>query len=234
VTAPSIFAAFFAGLIAFASPCVLPLLPGFLAFMSGQLAKPGEIGIVRRPPVVVALAFVGGFTSVFVSLGVTASSLGGVLLLHRGLLERAAGGALIAMGVATLGIIRLPILSRDFRPRPRPPPGVAGSLLLGAAFALGWSPCIGPTLAAVLAVAAGQSGEGPWHGAALLAAYSAGLGTPFIAMAAGMTRLRALIVTLNRRGTAVDAVSGLFLIAVGAMLATGQFASLSAEASRVP
>lgn len=230
---PSVFAAFVAGLIAFASPCVLPLLPGFLAFMSGQLAKPGEFSAVHRP-VVVALAFVGGFTSVFVSLGVTASTLGGVLLTHRGLLERAAGGAVIAMGVATLGIIRLPMLSRDFRPRPKAPPGVAGSLVLGAAFAFGWSPCIGPTLAAVLAVAAGQGGDGVWHGVALLAAYSAGLGTPFIALAVGVTRLRAMIGILSRRGATVNAVSGLFLIAVGALLAIGQFASLSAEASRGP
>jgi cytochrome c-type biogenesis protein len=179
----------------------------------------------------VALAFVAGFTSVFVSLGATASIVGRLLLSHRTILERAAGTGLVVMGLVALGITSIPPMSRELRFHPHPPPGLPGSVLLGAAFALGWSPCIGPTLAAALAVAAGQGG-GASHGALLLAAYSVGLGAPFVALALGTAHVSRVVDALKRNGSLINVASGLLLVILGTLLALGQFTLLSAAASR--
>jgi cytochrome c-type biogenesis protein len=228
VTPPTLLAAFFAGLLAFASPCVLPLLPGYVAFMSGQLASSRQTSAVWRPTFV-ALAFVAGFTAVFVSLGATASIVGRLLLSHRMILERTAGVGLVVLGLVALGVTSIPPMSRELRFHPHPPPGLPGSLLLGAAFALGWSPCIGPTLAAALAVAAGQGGAGASHGAPLLAAYSVGLGAPFVALAVGTACVTGVVDSLKRNGRLINVASGLLLVVVGTLLVLGQFTLLSAS-----
>jgi cytochrome c-type biogenesis protein len=231
VTTPTAFAAFAAGLLTFASPCVLPLLPGFLAYMSGHLAAPDAPRSTMRASAVAA-GFVGGFTIVFVALGATASGAGTLLVRHRALFERVGGAAIVLMGLFVLGVARLPLLFREFRLHPEPPPGVPGSMLLGGAFALGWSPCIGPTLAAVLAVAAGQGDGSALAGGALLAVYSAGLGAPFVLLVATSARSTAVIRTLRRRGRLVNGVGGLLLVVLGTLMATGQFALVSSAASR--
>jgi cytochrome c-type biogenesis protein len=231
MSAPAFLTVFAAGLLAFASPCVLPLVPGFLASMSGEIAA--VQGPTRRSrPIVVALVFVSGFTAVFVALGATASVAGMLLLAHRTVFERIAGAAILLMGLAALGFVRLPLLWRDFRLHPGPRPGVRGSLLLGAAFGLGWSPCVGPTLAAALAVAAGQGEGTPWKGALLLATYSVGLGAPFVVLAAAATRVRPVVGAIRRRGRAVNALSGWLLVGLGILLIFGQFAQWSAAAAR--
>jgi cytochrome c-type biogenesis protein len=124
------------------------------------------------------------------------------------------------------------MLYREFRPHPKPSPGIPGSAVLGAAFALGWSPCVGPTLAAVLAVAAGQGGGSAPLGAALLAVYSLGLGSPLILFAAAAARAGTVTRALRRHGRVVNAASGLLLLALGVLMVTGQFAAFSATASR--
>lgn len=167
MSAPSFITVFMAGMLAFASPCVLPLLPGYLALMTGQIASP-QSPTTHSRPVVASLAFVLSFTTIFVAMGATASSLARLMLAHRVPLERTAGAAVALMGLATLGLTRLPLFHRDLRLHPHPPPGPCGSAMLGAAFALGWSPCIGPTLAAALAVAAGQASGSAWQGGFLL------------------------------------------------------------------
>jgi cytochrome c-type biogenesis protein len=230
VTTPTVVAAFLAGLLTFASPCVLPLLPGYLVYMSGQIASPTGLQSSRRT-IAVAIGFVCGFTAVFVTLGATISRVGTLLLSHRVLFERIAGTAIILMGLAVLGLTRAPMLNREFRLHPNPPPGVPGSALLGAAFALGWSPCIGPTLAAVLAVAAGQDDGSAPLGAALLAVYSLGLGSPFILLAAAAARASGVIRAIRRHGWAVNTACGLLLLILGALMVVGQFSALSATAS---
>jgi cytochrome c-type biogenesis protein len=231
VTTPTVVAAFLAGLLTFASPCVLPLVPGYLAYMSGQIASPTGLESSRRT-VAVALGFVCGFTVVFVTMGATISRVGTLLLSHRVLFERIAGTAIVVMALAVLGLTRLPMLNREFRPHPKPPPGIPGSALLGAAFALGWSPCVGPTLAAVLAVAAGQGDGSAPLGAALLAVYSLGLGSPLVLVAAAAARAGTVIRAMRRHGRAVNTASGLLLLALGVLMVTGQFSALSATASR--
>jgi cytochrome c-type biogenesis protein len=229
---PSVITVFVAGMLAFASPCVLPLLPGYLAFMSGELVRPQRTSQPRQRTVVVALAFVVGFGAVFVALGATASGLGAMLLIHRAILERVGGAAIAVIGLSVLGVLRVPLLSCDFRLRPTASPGVAGSVLLGATFALGWSPCIGPTLAAALAIAAGQDGSDPWQGALLLAVYSAGLGAPFILLAVGSARVKGPLRALQRHGRAVNVASGVLLVVVGILMGVGEFSSLSSAISR--
>ena len=230
MTPPTLLAAFLAGLLAFTSPCVLPLLPGYLALMSGQFASSHQSSAGRRPTSV-ALAFVAGFTAIFVSLGASASIVGRLLLSHRTILERAAGAGLVVLGLVVLGVTSIPPISRELRFHPHPPPGLPGSLLLGAAFALGWSPCIGPTLAAALAIAAGQSDARASQGALLLAAYSFGLGAPFVALALGTAHVMRVVDAFKRNERLINVASGLLLVLLGTLLALGQFTLLSAAAS---
>src|SRR5919199_6168907 len=164
-----------AGALSFSSPCTLPLVPGYLGYMSGVSSSRGRT-------VAAAGLFVIGFAIVFTCLGAVASELGSLLLLHRPLIEKLAGALIVVLGLFVLGLAPLPFLMREGRPfLERVRPGPSGALLLGAAFAFGWTPCVGPVLGSILLLAAGQRTLAA--GALLLFLYSLGLGLPFLGAA---------------------------------------------------
>jgi cytochrome c-type biogenesis protein len=225
---PTIPIAFLAGLVSFLSPCVLPLVPGYLSYMSGI---PGGEEEESRPgrTVVVAMAFVAGFSVVFVALGATATWLGSALSVNKDLFTRVGGVFVILMGLVFLGIIQVPWLYREARFHPSAKAGVWGSALLGSAFAFGWSPCIGPTMGAALTMAAGNGVDGgPAKGAMLLAVYSLGLGLPFILAGVGISRLAGAVKWLRKHARVINYAGGTLLIVVGLLLVTNQMFELSA------
>ncbi|MCA1007654.1 cytochrome c biogenesis CcdA family protein [Rhodococcus hoagii] len=234
-------AAALAGLVSFASPCCIPLVPGYLSYLAGVAgadANPAgaavvggasgrgsTVTLVRAPGrwrvTGAALLFVAGFTVVFVLATASVFGLIGALNLNRDLLQRIGGVVTIVMGLAFIGLI--PALQRDTRPRPRRVAHLAGAPLLGAVFALGWTPCLGPTLAGVLSVAAGTEGATAARGVILIVAYCLGLGLPFVALAFGSTRAMSGIGWLQRHSRVIQVVGGAMLIAVGVALATGMW-----------
>ena len=229
---PSLPLAFAAGVVSFLSPCVLPIVPGYLSYMSGLAtgadADRSERGGRTLSPWLAAIAFVAGFTVVFVALGATATLLGSLLRENQQLLARLGGAFIVLMGLVFIGALKVPWLYREARFHPSPEVGIWGSAVLGAAFAFGWSPCIGATLGAVLAMAAGRGASGgPLEGALLLAVYSVGLGLPFIAAGLGMSRLGRVMAWFRRHARAVNLVSGALLLGVGLLLLTGHFFQLS-------
>lgn len=216
--------AFGAGALSFLSPCVLPLVPGYISYMSGltgQDALPAE----RRATATIAMAFfVAGFTAIFVPLGVTASLLGSFLDQNRLLFTRIGGTFIILMGLVFMGVIKLPFLYREARFHPTPGAGVTGSFVLGAAFAFGWSPCIGPILGASLTLAAGTD---PAKGALLLLLYSLGLGIPFILAGLGITRVTGVVSALRRHTRVLMTASGALLIVMGLLFMTDSLFRMS-------
>lgn len=221
-------AAALAGLISFASPCCIPLVPGYLSYLAGITgletgAAPGngtQVCTATRWRVTGAAAlFVAGFTIVFVLA--TASVFGAisVLQLNRELLQRIGGAVTIVMGLAFLGFI--PALQKNIRPRPRRISHLAGAPLLGAVFGLGWTPCLGPTLAGVLSVAAGTEGATAARGVTLIVAYCLGLGLPFVLLAFGSTTAVRGVGWLRRHSRTLQIVGGLTLLVVGIALLTG-------------
>lgn len=229
---PSIAIAFLAGLVSFLSPCVLPLVPGYLSYMSGFGGT--EDGPRRAPPVFVALGFVAGFTVVFVALGATASLLGSFLKAERGWFEAVGGVFIILMGLIFMGLIKVSFFYREARFHPTPGAGVWGSVVLGSAFAFGWSPCIGATMGAVLTMAAGSSASGgPGEGAFLMSVYSLGLGVPFVLAGLGVSRLTGALTWLRGHVRAVNLVSGILLVGVGLLFLTGQLYRISIEMQRL-
>ena len=214
--------ALLAGALSFSSPCTLPLVPGYLGYLSG-------VSSARGRTVAAAGLFVLGFALVFTVLGAAASSLGALLLTHRPVLDRVAGVVIIALGLVVLGLIRLPILLREERPLLRwARPGPGGALLLGIAFAFGWVPCIGPVLGAILLLASGQPTL--LSGAGLLFLYSLGLGVPFVAAAVFLDRFRPVSAWLRRHGAALNAAGGLLLVVMGALVFLGQLNQVLAPA----
>jgi len=210
--------ALLAGVLTFSSPCTLPLVPGYLGYLSG-------VGCGRGRAAGAAALFVTGFALVFTALGAGASSLGSLLLDHRLALERAAGLLVVLLGLFVLGLVPLPFLARERRPLlGRVRPGPAGALLLGAGFAAGWTPCIGPVLASILALA-GTQGTAT-TGALLLLLYSLGLGLPFLAAALFLDRFRSASGWLRRHAAAVNAASGALLLAMGALIFLGRLNAL--------
>lgn len=226
--------AFFAGLISFLSPCVLPLVPGYLSYMSGMsVGQDGDARAIRTTTV--ALAFVLGFTAVFVAFGVTATQLGAFLLTNREAMARVGGALIIAMGLIFMGVIKIPFLYREARFHPTPKAGFWGSMLLGGAFAFGWTPCIGTTLGAVLTMAAGRAVDGgPGEGALLLGVYSMGLGVPFLLAAMGVSQLTNVLGWLRRHARAMNLTSGVILVLVGFLFVTNQIFQISAWMQRIP
>jgi cytochrome c-type biogenesis protein len=229
MTDPSILVAFVAGIASFLSPCVLPLVPGYLSYMSGYGASEadGSPRLTQTTPV--ALAFVAGFTAVFVALGASATLLGDFLRVNKTLFAQVGGVIVILMGLVFVGAIKIPWLYREARFHPSPGAGVWGSTLLGGAFAFGWSPCISPALTAVLTMAAGEGVSGPGRGALLLAVYSLGLGIPFIVAGIGISHLTGALAILRRHTRLINVVSGALLIAFGLLLLTGEMYQLSAR-----
>ena len=223
---PTIPIAFVAGLVSFLSPCVLPLVPGYLSYMSGFSQTEGEKR--EMPAWVVALAFVAGFTVVFVVLGATATYLGSLVRENQRVLARVGGVFIIVLGLVFMGVLKIPFLYREARFHPTPKAGIWGSLLLGGAFAFGWSPCIGTTMGAVLAMAAGRGTTGgPAEGAFLLAVYSLGLGIPFIAAGLGVSRLTGALKWLRKHMRSVNLASGTLLVIVGVLFLTDQVFRIS-------
>lgn len=224
---PSAPIAFAAGLVSFLSPCVLPLVPGYLSYMSGVGAS-AEDAVPKRV-ILPALAFVAGFTAVFVALGATATLLGSLLRDYRFELARAGGVVIILLGLVFMDVIRVPFLSSGRRLNVTPKAGMWGSAVLGAAFAFGWSPCIGATMGAVLTMAAGRGAAGDvGEGALLLGVYSMGLGVPFVAAGIGIGRMTRTLARLRRHIRTINLASGVILVGVGLLFVTGQLFRLSA------
>ena len=229
----SLIAAFAAGLLSFVSPCVLPLIPGYISFISGVtldemrgVPAPGgdqvRSGRSRGRILVTSLAFVLGFSLVFVSLGASASAVGKLLLQRLTLFGRIAGAVIILFGLHTMGVLRLGWLYSEKRVQAkRKPTGPVGAMLVGLAFAFGWTPCIGPILAAILAVAAAQ--ETVAQGVRLLAVYSLGLGLPFLATALAIDRFFAAFARIRRHYHAIEITSGVLLVAIGVLILTNRF-----------
>jgi cytochrome c-type biogenesis protein len=220
--------AFLAGLVSFASPCVLPLVPGYLSFVLGEHAVDEP---ERRTDVWPILLFIAGFTLVFVLLGAFAHEVVRLLKGHVG--QLIAGGIVIALGALMIayGLGRGSIaLYEDRRPFLRKvKPGVVGAFPLGMAFAAGWTPCIGPVLGAILLIAASGSAG---RGAFLMACYSLGLGVPFLVIGLGAQWLTGTVAWLRRHYEAIAVVSGGVLVVVGWLIATGRFTRLIAPLTR--
>ncbi len=216
--------AFAAGLVAFLSPCVLPLAPGYLSYVTGltgaELADPrGNRGRVLLGSVL----FVLGFTLVFMSFGLAFGGFGSVLLQYQSVIDRVLGVLIIAMGLAFMGLI--PGLQREWRLHRAPAWGVAGAPVLGIAFGLGWTPCIGPTLTAVQTLAFTQASAG--RGAVLSLCYGLGLGLPFIALALAFVRVGGALAWVRRHSLWVMRIGGGMLVVVGLLLVTGAWTAFT-------
>lgn len=224
-------AAVLAGVLSITSPCALPLIPSYMSFVTALPVTTGSIGDRRRVALRASLLFVAGFTTVFVALGATASTIGVVLLRNLPSITRISGAVIILLGLSALGLIRLPALARERRfDLHRVARGPKGAFPLGMAFAFGWTPCIGPVLATILTLAA-SSGSLP-GGMALLALYSAGLGVPFVAIGLGYERLSGTVRWLKAHGRAVERLGGVLLVIVGLGYLTGRWQAFFQPAQR--
>jgi cytochrome c-type biogenesis protein len=221
-------AALLAGILSFLSPCVLPLVPPYLCFLAGtsieEFADRDE-KVARRDVVLAALLFVAGFSTVFILLGATASVLGQVIRQHLDILSMLAGAAIILMGLHFLGIFRIGMLYREARVTVAKPVGVWGAYVMGLAFAFGWTPCIGPILAAILAVAGSE--DTVLKGAGLLAIYSIGLGVPFLIAALTLEPFTLLMRRYRSKLALVEKAMGVLLVATGIGFLTGQITQMS-------
>jgi len=218
------FVAFAAGVLSFLSPCVLPLVPSYLGFLTGMTLE--EMSGRRRMAMVHALLFVFGFALIFVILGASATALGSALKYYQVWLQRVGGVLIILFGLYAMGLLKFRFLQMDQRVHlDRKPIGYLGSVLVGMAFAAGWTPCIGPILGGILGMAATQGDVG--RGMALLGAYSAGLAVPFLAAAWAMEAFLDWFQKFRKYLPWVMRLSGLLLIFVGLLMVTGEFTRLA-------
>jgi cytochrome c-type biogenesis protein len=227
VDTPSIALAFAAGLVSFLSPCCLPLVPGYLATVSG--ARPGELG-GRVDPVVLgrSLLFVATFSAIFIALGLTATALGDFLFDHQPTLNKVAGAVIVAMGLLFVASVFVVRLNRDWRPSGLiERAGRGGPVLAGAAFAIAWTPCVGPALGAILGLASTQEGTG--KGALLLAVYSAGLAVPFLFSAVAFNAATRSFGFFKRHYAGIQVASGAVLVAMGVLVLSGELFRLNIE-----
>jgi len=234
-------AAFGAGLLSFISPCVLPLIPGYLSYISGlsleemrgtapvaSMATGGTAVAVGAPPEVrrrillSSLAFILGFSLVFISLGAAASAVGRFLLERLPLFSKIAGTIIIIFGLHTMGVLRIEWLYQEKRVQTsRKPGGFVGAMLVGVAFAFGWTPCIGPILGGIMLLAGTEETIG--RGVRLLAIYSLGLGVPFFATALMINRFFAALSRIRKHYHKIELVSGALLVAIGLLIFTNRF-----------
>ncbi len=220
---PAMTIALFAGLLSFLSPCVLPIVPPYLAYMSGI-----SMGELRqgRSALLAACFFVLGLSTVFLLLGFTTSLFGSFFLTNSNVFSTGAALLVILFGLHFLGLVRVPFLNRDIRMQAPDQGGSAvGAYLLGLAFAFGWTPCIGPQLGAILSIAAQQDSAS--RGTLLLAVYAMGLGIPFLLFAAFFDRLTPLMTFLKRYMGVIEKTSGVLLVAIGILMLTGGFSKMS-------
>lgn len=216
-----LFAAFSAGLLSFVSPCVLPLVPSYISYISGlsieQLSKAEERSRFRKEIVLNSLLFIFGFSTVFIAFGASASLVGQLLITYQDFVRKLGGVLIILFGLYLLGVLNLSFLSTEkrfhFKSRPA---GYLGSVLIGVAFAAGWTPCVGPVLGTILLYA--STTDSLLNGVTLLAAYSLGLGLPLFATALGVDRFLAYFKRVRAYLWGVSAVCGVFLVAVGVLI----------------
>jgi len=223
--------AFGAGLLSFLSPCILPLVPPYLCFLGGvtldQVSGEGKANSqLMRRVFNAAIAFVLGFSTVFVSLGATASAIGQMIADYMDSLSKIAGGVIIVLGLHFMGVFKIGILHREARYHAESKPaGLIGAYIIGVAFAFGWTPCVGPVLAAILFVAGSEDTVG--KGASLLAVYSAGLGIPFLAAAILVKPFMTFMSRARRHMQTVERVLGALLVTTGVMFLTGSVSDVA-------
>jgi cytochrome c-type biogenesis protein len=223
------FAALIAGLVSFLSPCVLPLVPPYLVFLTGtsleRLADKEPEPRVKRETIAAAALFVLGFSTVFVALGASASVIGSLVRIYSGPLATIAGIIIVVMGLHFLGVTQITLLHRQKRLDVAKPVGLWGAYVIGLAFAFGWTPCIGPILAAILAVAASE--QTATQGASLLAVYSLGLGVPFIVAAFAIEPFAAFLARFKKHLARVEHAMGALLVLTGFAFLTGSITTVS-------
>jgi cytochrome c-type biogenesis protein len=223
-----ILAALAAGVVSFLSPCVLPLVPGYLSAVSGVSANELESAGWRRV-LGPSLLFVASFSAIFILLGLTATGLGSLLQDHKELLTKISAALIILMGLLFVGSLFITRLNREWHVNALlDRAGRGGPIVAGAAFAIAWTPCIGPTLGAILGAASLSGSAG--HGAILLAVYSAGLAIPFILTAVAFSQMTTAFTVIKRHYQAIVATGGLILIAMGVLIWTGELSQLNIEA----
>src|SRR4051795_12570583 len=221
----SLLAAFAAGFLSFVSPCVLPLIPGYISFVSGvsveEMRSDAPPAASRVQIFITSLAFVIGFSIVFVALGASATAIGKLRFAKLPLLSRIAGGILIVFGLHTMGVFRLAFLENEKRVHSqKKPAGPLGAMLVGVAFAFGWTPCIGPILGGILAIAGSKNSVG--EGILLLAVYSLGLGIPFLLTSLAINQFFSATRRVRKYYHAIEVASGVLLVAIGLLIFTGQ------------
>ena len=225
---PAMFVAFTAGVLSFLSPCVLPIVPPYLAYMGGITINDidADARAARRKALLAAAFFVLGLSTVFVFLGFTASVFGQFFLQNQILLAQIAGAVIIVFGLHFLGVITIPLLNREARLDAGDRGGSAlGAYILGLAFAFGWTPCIGPQLGAILSIAATEASVE--RGTTLLAVYAIGLGIPFLLAAGFIDRAIGVMNRLKPHMKTIERAMGVLLVAVGVALLTGAFSAFS-------
>ena len=225
----SIPAALIAGIVSFLSPCVLPLVPPYLIYLTGatidRVNNDETVSSTRRAVMISAVMFVLGFSTVFVALGASASLIGSLIRAWSAELSIVAGIVIIIMGLHFLGLTRIGLLMREGRLTAPKPVGLWGAYVMGLAFAFGWTPCIGPILAAILSVAAAEATVA--KGAGLLAVYSAGLGIPFLIAAFMVEQFSSLFARMKRHLATVERVMGVFMVLTGIAFLTGSVSTMS-------
>ncbi len=234
VDSPSIFLAFAAGVVSFVSPCCLPLVPGYLAAISGQ--EPGAAtapgGRVDRAVMARSLIFVASFSAVFILLGLTATAIGSWLFEGKLTLQKIAGVAIVLMGIFFIASVFVTRLNRDFRSAKLiERAGTGGPVIAGVAFAFAWTPCVGPALGAILGLGAIQSSA--LEGAGLLGVYSAGLAIPFLLVAVGFSAAQRSFDWLKRHYAAIQVISGVVLIAMGVLVYTNELFRINIEIQKL-
>lgn len=224
---PAMFVALLAGIISFLSPCVLPVVPPYLAYMSGVSINDMNEGTASRNKVVLtALFFVMGLSTVFLFLGFTASAIGTIFLQYQNVLNTVAGVTVMIFGAHFVGVYRIGFLDREARIDVGDKGGSAfGAYILGLAFAFGWTPCIGPQLGAILSLAASEASIA--KGTLLLGVYAIGLGIPFLLVAAFLPQMGGVMGWMKRHMQQIERVMGLLLWTIGLLMLTGGFSSFS-------
>ena len=225
----TVISAFIAGLISFISPCVLPLVPAYISFISGvslEKLRAGDKGAIRQDVILTSLLFIAGFSTIFVLLGASATYAGQFLLQNKILFNRIAGVIIILFGLHVAGLFQIRFLNYEKRFNfDRKPVGIFGTYLVGLAFAAGWTPCIGPILAAILVVASNQESSG--QGMILLTSYSLGLAIPFFLTALAINVFFNFFNWVKRYYRAIECISGALLVILGFLVMTNQFSGLA-------